>query len=247
MTNIGNSSTPAAKRAADTSPLLQSARFFTTAAQFDQLPASDWPEVAFVGRSNAGKSTAINVLCGQRRLAFSSKTPGRTQHINLFSVGLGGTTTGLLADLPGYGYASVPLATKQRWERFIAQYLTQRTQLVGLILIADSRHGLTPLDWTLLSYSAPAALPVHVLLTKADKLTRSQQHAQAQAVRDDLQRNGARAGLMAPTSVQMFSATKRQGLREASQLLEEWLQVPGHGADDPVASASPGAPQAPQE
>ncbi len=225
MTNIGNSSTPAAKAVAETSPLLQSARFFTTAAQFSQLPADRWPEVAFVGRSNAGKSTAINVLCGQRRLAFSSKTPGRTQHINLFTVGLGGTTAGLLADLPGYGYASVPLATKQRWERFIAQYLAQRAQLVGLVLIADSRHGLTPLDWTLLSYSSPAALPVHVLLTKADKLTRSQQHDQARAVRDDLQRHAAGAGLMAPTSVQMFSATKRQGLLEASQVLEAWLQV----------------------
>ncbi len=225
MTNIGNSSTPAAKAVAETSPLLQSARFFTTAAQFSQLPAGRWPEVAFVGRSNAGKSTAINVLCGQRRLAFSSKTPGRTQHINLFTVGLGGTTAGLLADLPGYGYASVPLATKQRWERFIAQYLAQRAQLVGLVLIADSRHGLTPLDWTLLSYSSPAALPVHVLLTKADKLTRSQQHDQARAVRDDLQRHAAGAGLMAPTSVQMFSATKRQGLLEASQVLEAWLQV----------------------
>ena len=224
MTNIGNSSTPAAKPVADTSPLLQSARFFTTAAQFHQLPAGDVPEVAFVGRSNAGKSTAINVLCGQRRLAFSSKTPGRTQHINLFTVGLGGTTAGLLADLPGYGYASVPLATKQRWERFIAQYLAQRAQLVGLVLIADSRHGLTPLDWTLLSYSSPAALPVHILLTKADKLTRSEQQAQAQGVRDDLQRHAAGAGLMAPTSVQLFSATRRQGLLEASQVLEAWLQ-----------------------
>ena len=234
MTNIGNSSTPGAKGHADTSPLLQSARFFTTAAQFDQLPASSWPEVAFVGRSNAGKSTAINVLCGQRRLAFSSKTPGRTQHINLFTVGLGGVTAGLLADLPGYGYASVPLATKKRWERFIAQYLAQRQQLVGLVLIADSRHGLTPLDWTLLSYASPAALPVHVLLTKADKLTRSQQHLQAQSVRDDLQRNAARAGLMAPISVQLFSATKRQGLLEASQLLEAWLR--------PVSEAEPAPP-----
>jgi GTP-binding protein len=241
MTNIGNSSTPHAKAVVDTSPLLQSARFLTTAAQFDQLPASGWPEVAFVGRSNAGKSTAINVLCGQRRLAFSSKTPGRTQHINLFSVGLGGATTGLLADLPGYGYASVPLATKQRWERFIAQYLAQREQLVGLVLIADSRHGLTPLDWTLLSYASPAALPVHVLLTKADKLSRSEQSAQTRAVRDDLQRNAAHAGLLAPATVQMFSATKRQGLLEATELLEHWLQPNGDGnaADAGVDLSAP--------
>lgn len=209
---------------ADTSPLLQSARFYTTAAQFDQLPNDDLPEVAFVGRSNAGKSSAINVLCGQRRLAFSSKTPGRTQHINLFAVGGAEGATGILADLPGYGYASVPLATKQRWERFIAQYLVSRRQLVGLVLIADSRLGLTPLDWTLLQFAAPAALPVHVLLTKADKLSRNEQARSAQAVRDDLRRNGAKAGLRAPTSVQLFSATRRLGLAEASRLLEEWLQ-----------------------
>lgn len=222
MTNIGNSSKPAP----DTNVLLQSARFFTTAAELRQLPDTEWPEVAFVGRSNAGKSTAINVLCGQRRLAFSSKTPGRTQHINLFQVGPGEQTVGLLADLPGYGYASVPLATKQRWERFIAQYLAERRQLAGLVLIADSRQGLTPLDWTLLSYFSPSGLPVHVLLTKADKLSRNEQLRQAQAVRDDLQRNAARAGLLAATSVQLFSATERVGLGEAAGLIEGWLRAP---------------------
>ena len=229
MTNIGNSSTSHP----DTSALLQSARFFTTAAELRQLPDSDWPEVAFAGRSNAGKSSAINVLCGQRRLAFSSRTPGRTQHINLFAVGLADQVRGLLADLPGYGYASVPLATKQRWERFIAHYLAERRQLVGLLLIADSRQGLTPLDWTLLRYFAPSGLPVHVLLTKADKLPRGQQLRQAQAVRDDLQRNGARAGLLAPTSVQLFSATARIGLDEASRVIEDWLGPPPDATHDP--------------
>ena len=208
----------------DTSVLLQSARFFTTAAALQQLPSDALPEVAFVGRSNAGKSTAINVLCGQRRLAFASKTPGRTQHVNLFSVGLGGAEVARLADLPGYGYASVPLATKQRWERFIAQYLAQRQQLTGLVLIADSRLGLTELDWTLLGYAAPASLPVHVLLTKADKLSRAQQTAAARAVRDALQSRAASLRLQAPVSVQLFSATRRIGLREASALLEQWLQ-----------------------
>ena len=219
MTNIGNSSS----QTADTSALLQSARFLITAAEWRQLPDHGLPEVAFVGRSNAGKSSAINVLCGQRRLAFASRTPGRTQHINLFTVGLAGAEQAVLADLPGYGYASVPLATKQRWQRFIAHYLAEREQLVGLILIADIRHGLTRLDWELLHYFAPAGLPVHVLLTKADKLSRNQQMRQAQVVRDDLQRNGARAGLVAPTSVQVFSATARIGLQQASALLEEWL------------------------
>ena len=105
-------------------------------------------------------------------------------------------------------------------------YLAERRQLAGLVLIADCRQGLTPLDWTLLGYFAPSGLPVHVLLTKADKLSRNQQLRQAQAVRDDLQRNGARAGLLAPTSVQLFSATARMGLDEASQLIESWLLAP---------------------
>ena len=151
MTNIGNSSTPASKRTVDTSPLLQSARFFTTAAQFDQLPASDWPEVAFVGRSNAGKSTAINVLCGQRRLAFSSKTPGRTQHINLFNVGLGGMTTGLLADLPGYGYAKVSQKSRRRWEQIIQGYMRKRENLVCLFVLIDSRHEPQKIDYEFLN------------------------------------------------------------------------------------------------
>ncbi len=227
----------------DTSVLLQSARFCITAAALQQLPADALPEVAFVGRSNAGKSTAINVLCGQRRLAFASKTPGRTQHVNLFSVGLGGAEVARLADLPGYGYASVPLATKQRWERFIAQYLAQRQQLVGLVLIADSRLGLTELDWTLLGYAAPAALPVHVLLTKADKLSRAQQTAAARAVRDALQARAASLRLQAPVSVQLFSATRRVGLREASALLEQWLQPDACAPQDQPAGAPSQAPQ----
>jgi len=132
----------------------------------------------------------------------------------------------------------VPLETKQRWERFIAQYLAQRRQLVGLILIADSRLGLTELDWTLLRYAAPAALPVHVLLTKADKLSRNEQARQAQIVRDDLQRNGATAGLRAPTSVQLFSATRRQGLVEASGLIEEWLATAAEAPAEPDPSGA---------
>ena len=216
----------------DTSVLLQSARFCTTAATFAQLPTDALPEVAFVGRSNAGKSSAINVLCGQRRLAFASKTPGRTQHINLFDLGLGGEVIGRLADLPGYGFAAVPMETKQRWQRFIAQYLTLRMQLAGLVLIADSRLGLTELDWTLLSYAAPAARPVHVLLTKADKLTQAQRAASARKVRDDLQQRAAALRLLAPVSVQLFSSTQRLGLVEASRTIEEWLQTPPDGTDD---------------
>ncbi len=230
---MGNPSKTAAP-SPDTSVLLQSARFLTTAAEWSQLPRHDLPEVAFVGRSNAGKSSAINVLCGQRRLAFASKTPGRTQHINLFTVGMGGLAQGVLADLPGYGYASVPLATKQRWQRFIAHYLAEREQLVGLVLIVDIRHGLGALDWELLRYFAPAGLPVHLLLTKADKLSRNQQLRQAQAVRDELQRNAARAGLLAGTSAQVFSSSTRIGLVEAAALIEEWL---ANGRAAPAPSA----------
>ncbi len=230
MTHTGNYS-----KQPDTSVLLQSARFCTTAATFAQLPSDALAEVAFVGRSNAGKSSAINVLCGQRRLAFASKTPGRTQHINLFDVGLGGVAVGRLADLPGYGFAAVPMETKQRWQRFIAQYLTQREQLAGLVLIADSRLGLTELDWTLLGYAAPAARPVHVLLTKADKLTQAQRAASARKVRDALQQRAAALRLLAPVSVQLFSSTQRLGLVEASRTIEEWLQPPADATNGEAA------------
>lgn len=221
MTNIGNSSK--ARPPVRFSPLLHSARFLVTSSAVDNLPAPGLPEIAFVGRSNAGKSTAINTLCQQRQLAFASKTPGRTQHINFFAVGPKDRPVGLLVDLPGYGYAAVGKSDKQRWQRFLAQYLAERGSLVGLILLADSRLGLTKHDLTLIDFIAPAAVPLHVLLTKADKLSRQQGLRAAQAARDQIARHAQAAGLTAPISLQLFSATALTGIEEASELIESWL------------------------
>jgi len=194
-----------------------------TSSAMDNLPHTGLPEIAFVGRSNAGKSTAINTLCQQRQLAFASKTPGRTQHINFFAVGPKDKPSGLLVDLPGYGYAAVAKTDKKRWQLFLAQYLAERGPLVGLILLADSRLGLTDIDLSLLQFMAPASVPLHVLLTKSDKLNRQEGQRAAQAARDQLARHAQAVGMTAPISLQLFSATKHTGIEAASQLIESWL------------------------
>ncbi|NDC61845.1 MAG: YihA family ribosome biogenesis GTP-binding protein, partial [Betaproteobacteria bacterium] len=156
---------------------LHTARFLTTAAQLHHLPAYQQPEIAFVGRSNAGKSTCINVLTQQRQLAYASKTPGRTQHINLFALGRQNQTDAVLADLPGYGYAAVPKADKVRWQRVMANYLMSRDNLTGVVLLCDPRLGVTELDEILLEVIRPkvqAGLKFLLLLTKSDKLNRSE-------------------------------------------------------------------------
>jgi len=149
------------------------ARFRTTASQLDQLPQTELPEIAFVGRSNAGKSTAINTLTQQKRLAFASKTPGRTQHINLFDLGPKMVPNALFADLPGYGYAAVARGAKLRWQKVMADYLDVRRSLVGVVLMIDSRLGFTDLDRQLMSFVAPrvgnGAVKLLVLLTKSDR------------------------------------------------------------------------------
>src|SRR5687767_14321734 len=154
------------------------ARFLTTASQLDQLPPTELPEIAFVGRSNAGKSTAINMLAQQKRLAFASKTPGRTQHINLFELGPKETPDALFADLPGYGYAAVERAAKLRWQQVMADYLAVRRSLSGVVLMVDSRLGFTDLDRQLLGWVAQRVgtgeVKLLVLLTKADKLSRKE-------------------------------------------------------------------------
>ncbi len=196
---------------------MHTARFLTTAAQLHQLPELEMPEIAFVGRSNAGKSTCINTLAQQRQLAYASKTPGRTQHINLFSLGRGGETDAILADLPGYGYASVPLADKQRWQRVMANYLVSRPNLKAVVMLCDSRLGLTELDELLLEAIRPRVeqgLHFLVLLTKADKLTRS---------------DGAKALSIAKLNagggqVMLFSALKKQGVEQVAQLLWDWTR-----------------------
>jgi GTP-binding protein len=187
--------------------------YVTSAATLDQLPASRI-EVAFAGRSNAGKSSAINALAGHKRLAFVSKTPGRTQLINFFSVDEGR----FVVDLPGYGYAKVPPEVRERWERVLSAYLQGREALAGLVLIMDIRHPLTPLDRRMLDWFLPRGLPVHILLTKADKLSRGAAHKTLQAVRSALKD--------APlVSVQLFSSLARQGVEEAEGVIVNWLSA----------------------
>jgi len=193
---------------------LHTARFLTTAAQLEQLPAPGAPEIAFVGRSNAGKSTAINTLTQQTQLAFASKKPGRTQHINLFALGHQGAVDALLADLPGYGYAAVPQADKERWQRVMARYLVSRPSLAAVVLLCDARHGLKEIDHALLQAIGPRVaqgLPFLALLTKADKLSRNEQ-AKALAVAR-LQAAGGQTIL--------FSARTRQGVEQAAL----WLRA----------------------
>jgi GTP-binding protein len=200
------------------------ARFLTTASRLDQLPASELPEIAFVGRSNAGKSTAINRLAQQTRLAFASRTPGRTQHINLFEVGPKGAPDALFADLPGYGYAAVERSAKLRWQEVMAQYLELRRPLHGVVLMIDARHGFTELDQQLLALIAPRVgtgeVRLLALLTKADKLNRGEvQRAlqAAQAVLADLGTDNADIG------VTPFSALSRQGLGDVAAALHAWV------------------------
>jgi GTP-binding protein len=202
------------------------ARFLTTASRLDQLPVTDLPEIAFVGRSNAGKSTAINRLAQQKRLAFASRTPGRTQHINLFEVGPKDAADALFADLPGYGYAAVERAAKLRWQEVMADYLKVRRSLHGVVLMVDSRLGFTDLDRQLLALIAPrlggGAVRLLVLLTKADKLSRREAQAALAAAQDLL---GDLAAEHADIGVTLFSALARQGIDDAAVVLHGWTHA----------------------
>lgn len=201
--------------------ILQQTRFFTTADQLYQLPMLGLPEVAFAGRSNAGKSTAINILCHQRGLAFASKTPGRTQHINYFALGKHpedpSLPFGFLVDLPGYGYAAVSQASKAHWEQLLADYVRTRSPLVALILLMDSRRPLTELDVQMIEWFAPTGKPIHVLLTKADKLNRTESNAALKLTKAGLALHGSHH------TVQLFSSLKRIGVEEADQKILDLL------------------------
>jgi GTP-binding protein len=215
------------------------ARFLITSSQISQLPASELPEIAFVGRSNAGKSTAINTLTQQRQLAFASRTPGRTQHINLFEMGSQKhSTPALLADLPGYGYATVEKMTKERWQEVMAQYLLDRPNLRGVVLMLDSRLGFTELDRKLLDWIEPRVAPGQIkllaLLTKTDKLNKEQQKkalAQAQEVL------GAFATDESDIGIILFSALKKIGVEDLALTLANWASAapPSVAAVDPEA------------
>lgn len=204
------------------------ASFHITVASLAGLPPESEAEVAFVGRSNAGKSSAINVLANQRRLAYVSKTPGRTQHLNYFRVGPGR----FLVDLPGYGYARAPLLQQRAWQSLAGDYLTSRAALRGLILIMDIRHPLTELDRQLLDWWRQTGKPVHVLLSKADKLSRSQALTTLRAVRAFLAEQGL------PGEAQVFSATRRVGLDQAEAVLRAWLDLDRR----PLGDAEAGTP-----
>lgn len=199
------------------------ARFLTTASRLDELPVGELPEIAFVGRSNAGKSTAINTLAQQRRLAFASRTPGRTQHINLFALGPKDAPDTLFADLPGYGYAAVERSAKLRWQAVMADYLQLRRSLSGVVQMVDVRLGLTDLDQRLLALIAPRVrtgeVRLLVLLTKADKLNRRESQAALQSAQEAL---APLAGDNADVGLTLFSALSRQGLDEVATHLWDW-------------------------
>ena len=217
--------TPPNPRAVQALGWLHTARFLTTAPELHFLPALDVPEIAFVGRSNAGKSTCINTLTQQNQLAFASKKPGRTQHINLFALGKQGVTDAVLTDLPGYGYAAVPKQDKIRWQQVMANYLVTRENLKAIVLMCDPRHGLTELDEVLLEVIRPRVeegLKFLVILTKADKLTRSE-GAKALAI-TKLNAGGG--------EVRLFSATKRTGIEDIACLLWDWVH-PDQGLASP--------------
>jgi GTP-binding protein len=190
---------------------LHNAHYVTSAADLSQLPFSR-AEIAFAGRSNAGKSSAINTLVRHNRLAFVSKTPGRTQLINFFAL----EPDVFLVDLPGYGYAKVPVEMRVRWEKVLAGYLQSREALRGMVLIMDARHPLTPLDWQMLEWFVPTGKSVHILLTKSDKLSRSEALKTLAGVRKSLEE-------WPSVSVQLFSSLKKVGIDEAEKVIAPWL------------------------
>ncbi|EHQ53401.1 cell division checkpoint GTPase YihA [Ectothiorhodospira sp. PHS-1] len=194
-------------------PAYHQAEFLTSAASLKGLPPEQGREVAFAGRSNSGKSSAINTLCQQRALARTSKTPGRTQLINFFA--LDGERR--LVDLPGYGYAKVPEAMRRRWGKLMQDYLTRRTCLQGLVLVMDIRHPLTDHDWQMIGWAHARRLPLHVLLTKSDKLKRGPVMDTVRQVARTLGGEGVEA------TVQPFSSLKKQGVDDAHSVLDGWL------------------------
>lgn len=198
-------------------PLFQQAVFHTTVAHLRDLPRDAICEVAFAGRSNAGKSSAINTLAGRVRLAYVSKTPGRTQHLNYFTLSEGK----YFVDLPGYGFAKAPEAIRSQWEGLIGPYLSKRDQLAGLVVIMDSRRPFTDLDIKLIDWFRPTHRPIHILLSKADKLSRQEQTKVLRSVKSEI----ATWGDAELYSVQLFSSLKKTGVEEAEQVLSSWLGI----------------------
>ena len=194
--------------------LFHNAKFFTTVNHLKDLPDTA-AEIAFVGRSNAGKSSAINALCNHVRLAYVSKTPGRTQHINFFELSNGH----FMVDLPGYGYAQVPEAIRAHWVKLLGDYLQTRPSLLGLVLIMDIRHPLKPLDIQMLDFFAQTERPVHILLSKADKLSKNEQIKTLSSVKKALKPFTERQAV----TVQLFSSLKKQGIEEVEHIVQSWF------------------------
>ncbi|MEX2479351.1 MAG: ribosome biogenesis GTP-binding protein YihA/YsxC [Gammaproteobacteria bacterium] len=194
--------------------LLQGARFITSVPELRQLPSDDGLEVAFAGRSNSGKSSAINLLCQQRALARTSRTPGRTQHLVVFEL----DAERRLIDLPGFGYARVSKDVRAHWERVLPQYLERRQSLAGLVLLMDIRHPLKPQDVVVIAWCRAAQVPLHILLSKADKLGRGAAAQTLRKVSAYLAENG---GDLA--GVQLFSALKQDGADAVYGVLARWL------------------------
>ena len=203
----------------DITEILRQIEFSRGAPSLSALPPDEGLEIAFAGRSNAGKSSAINAITGRKGLARTSGTPGRTQHINFFDLPVEGESRRLV-DLPGYGYAKVAKSVREQWERTLHRYLEIRESLQGLILLMDCRHPLTAGDQQMLDWCQAVDMPVHVLLTKIDKLKRGAAASALAKVKKDLAINWPIA------SVQPFSATKREGLEEARAQIAQWLEIP---------------------
>lgn len=194
-------------------PLFQNAEFYISAHNLTDLPPASGIEVAFAGRSNAGKSSALNTLANHNRLAFVSKQPGRTQLINFFTLG----DDKHLVDLPGYGYAKVPEAMRNHWQDVLSRYLMERSSLCGLVLVMDSRHPLTPLDLRMINWFSHSGKPIHALLTKSDKLSRNEANQTLLKVRKEMNT------LVQGSTVQLFSSLKKQGVEEAESVIGKWL------------------------
>ncbi|TKD43885.1 ribosome biogenesis GTP-binding protein YihA/YsxC [Azotobacter chroococcum] len=207
--------------------LCQQAAFMLSAARVEQCPADDGREVAFAGRSNAGKSSALNTLT-HASLARTSKTPGRTQLLNFFRL----DDERRLVDLPGYGYAKVPIPLKQHWQHHLEAYLGSRRSLAGVVLLMDIRHPLTDFDRMMLDWAGASGMPMHILLTKADKLAFGAAKNALLKVRQDI-----RQGWGEGVSIQLFSAPKRQGIEEAHGVLAHWLGL----VDEDEGEADAGA------
>lgn len=198
-------------------PLYHNAQFLLSALQLKDAPPDQGYEIAFAGRSNAGKSSAINTITGQKSLARTSKTPGRTQMLNFFKL----DDDRRLVDLPGYGYAKVPDATQKHWARAMENYLRHRESLRGVVLLMDIRHPLTEFDWQMIEWCQHVNLPLHIAMTKADKLSRGAGKGTLQKVQATLKNEAPNAAI----TLQLFSSLSRIGVEEAHAQLDRWFDL----------------------